>query len=312
MITVLGSLNLDIVAMVDKYPEHGETKFGNGVRMLSGGKGANQAVACGKLGKDVALVGCAGCDAAGDRLLQELQRNGVGTQFVKRTELASTGTVIITVDQSAENTMIVMKGANDRIAVQDIDACLDRIRSSSVLLVQMEIPHETVLYAMKLARKHGVRVILDPAPAEGMTADMLTYADFITPNKQETNYFTGYDVRDELSAIAAARKFEQLGVYNGVIKMGAQGSLIFTAGVYTRIEGIPVVPVDTVGAGDSYAGALAAALDDGANIREAVEFATAVSAFKVTRWGAQDGIPTLEELDRFCREHQLTLYSNRT
>ncbi|MDB4867921.1 MAG: Ribokinase [Cohnella sp.] len=308
MITVLGSMNLDVVAMTDRYPAHGETKFGHGVEMLSGGKGANQATACGKLGKDVALIGCVGRDASGERLLQSLRKNGVNTEYIKITEQATTGTVVITVDDTAENTMIVIRGANDRITKPDIDACMERIGQSRILLVQMEVPHDVAVYAMQQARKRGVYVILDPAPAEGVTIGMLTHADLSTPNKQETRHFTGIDVTDEQSALAAAKLLEQLGVNNSIIKMGEQGSLLYTGGTYTRIQGLPVEAVDTVGAGDSFAGALAAALDDGAQIKEAAEFATAVSALKVTKVGAQNGIPTLEELNAFCRQRGLTLY----
>ncbi|MCC3372510.1 ribokinase [Cohnella sp. REN36] len=311
MITVLGSMNLDVVARVERYPSHGETKLGKGVEMLAGGKGANQAIACGRLGKDVSLIGCAGRDPFGDRLIHSLQKNGVNSEFVKITERASTGTVLVTVDDTAENTMIVIKGANEMLTTQDIDACIGLIRSSSVLLVQMEVPHEVVLYAMTEARKHGVYIILDPAPAEGVTLDMLGFADLITPNKQETKHFTGIDVTDEASAAAAARQLADAGVKNSIIKMAEQGSLIYADGKCTRVKGIRVEAVDTVGAGDSFAGALAVALDDGATITEAVEFATAVSALKVTRSGAQDGIPTRDELDEFCKSRNLTLYNNR-
>jgi ribokinase len=311
MITVLGSINMDIVTLIDRYPLHGETKFGKRVEMLTGGKGANQAVTCGKLGKDVALIGCVGRDQSGDILLHSIQLNGVNTEFVKITEQAPTGTVIVTVDDTAENTMIVIKGANELINIEDVDRCMDLIRKSSVLLVQMEIPHDVVLYAMEQARKHGVFVILDPAPAEGVTVNMLTYADLITPNKQETKHFTGIDVKDERSALAAAKQLENLGVRNSIIKMAEQGSLIYTQETSERVQGILVQPVDTVGAGDSFAGALAVALDDGATIIEAVKFATAVSALKVTKLGAQIGIPTKDELEAFCHERDLVLYYNK-
>jgi ribokinase len=312
MITVLGSMNIDVVARIERYPVHGETKFGKGVEMLTGGKGANQAITCGKLGKEVAIIGCVGRDSSADRLFHSLQENGVCSDFVKITDEASTGTVIVTVDDTAENTMIVIKGANEMLTTQDIDACMEQIRKSSVLLVQMEIPHEVVLYAMHEARKHGVYVILDPAPSEGVTLDMLGHADFITPNKQETKHFTGIDVVDEATALAAAKLLEKSGVRNSIIKMAEQGSLIYTDGKSIRVEGIRVDPVDTVGAGDSFAGALAVALDDGATIKEAVDFATAVSALKVTKSGAQDGIPTWDELEEFCMSRKLILYHNRS
>jgi ribokinase len=311
MITVLGSINMDVVTLIDRYPNHGETKFGKRVEMLTGGKGANQAVTCGKLGKNVALIGCVGRDQSGELLIRSIQENGVNTDFLKITDDAPTGTVIVTVDDTAENTMMVVKGANEMIRIEDVDASLELIRKSTVLLVQMEVPHEVVLYAMQQARQHGVYVILDPAPAEGLTIDMLTYADLVTPNRQETKHFTGIDVFNDDSALAAAQQLHRSGVKNCIIKMAEKGSLVYADGHCERVEGIVVKPVDTVGAGDSFAGALAVALDDGATIIDAVKFATAVSALKVTKLGAQKGIPTRDELNEFCKERNLVLYHDR-
>jgi ribokinase len=308
MITVLGSLNMDIVARIDHYPARGETKFGHSVEMLAGGKGANQAAACGKLGKKVALIGCVGKDLFGEKLLLSMQVCGVNTEFVKITEQEPTGVVIATVDHTADNTMIVTLGANNMLTIQDVENSMEQIRSSTVLLVQMEIPHEVALYAMKQAQEQGVYVILDPAPAEGVTAEMLAYADLITPNRQETQMITGIDVVDEETAVTAAKWFEKAGTRNSIIKMAEQGSLLHLNGECIRIQGISVQAVDTVGAGDSFAGALAVAVDDGATLVEAVTFATAVSALKVTRAGAQAGIPNRDELEVFCRERKIELY----
>lgn len=307
MITVVGSINMDVVTVVDKYPLYGETKIGKSVEMLPGGKGANQAATCGKLGASVALIGCVGNDQAGDLLVQSLKENNVSDALLARTDEASTGTVIVTIDETAENTMIVIKGANERLTKTHIDACEERIKASSVLLVQMEVPHDVVLYAMEIAKKHGVYIILDPAPAEGLTLDMVKHADLITPNRQETRHLTGIDVTDEATANEAAKRFEQAGVKSSIIKMAEQGSVLYTEGKAVRIEGIRVNAVSTVGAGDSFAGALAAALDDGATLLEAARFATAVSALKVTRLGAQKGLPTRSELEAFCRERGIPL-----
>ncbi|TBL77665.1 ribokinase [Paenibacillus thalictri] len=308
MITVLGSLNMDIVARVDRYPVRGETKFGRSVELLAGGKGANQAAACGRLGKKAVLIGCVGHDLFGEKLLCSLQDCGVDTQWVKVTAEAPTGTTVATVDSAAENTLIVAIGANRLLTIEDVEAGMERIRQSTVLLVQMEIPHETALYAMRKAREHGVFVILDPAPADGVTADMLVYADLVTPNKQEVGMIAGIDVMDDETAAAAANWFAQAGVPNCIIKMGENGSLLYANGEFTRIPGIPVQAVDTIGAGDSFAGALATAIDDGASLTEAAAFAAAVSALKVTRAGAQTGLPTREELEVFCQERNIALY----
>jgi ribokinase len=164
----------------------------------------------------------------------------------------------------------------------------------------LEIPGETVIQAMILAHEYGVPIILDPAPAQGITAEALKYADIIIPNRQETKYLTGIDVKDVQSAVEAAVYLESIGVEKSIIKMAEMGSVIYVKGQWEHIEPIRVIPVDTVAAGDSYAGALACALADGESLVAAAKFASIVSALKVTRFGAQEGIPTLAEVQDFC------------
>ncbi|BCG57570.1 ribokinase [Paenibacillus sp. URB8-2] len=308
MITVAGSINMDIIARIDRYPGHGETRYGKDAQMLPGGKGANQAVTCARLGKETHIIGCTGDDAFGGVVLDSLKANGVGTSHLKLAQGSPTGVVLITIDDTAENTMIVVKGANEEIRPGDIEERIELLKRSKVLLVQMEIPHDTVIYAMKRARELGVFVILDPAPADGIQPEAVRYADLITPNRQETLHLTGIDVTDEQSALEAARRLEAAGARASIIKMAEKGSFIYSSGQGTRIPGIPVQAVDTVGAGDSFAGALAVALDEGCPLEEAVRFATVVSAIKVSNQGAQDGIPGWGEIEAFCRERQIATY----
>jgi ribokinase len=306
-ITVVGSINLDVVALTERYPERGQTIFGKKINYFSGGKGANQATAVARLGKSVRLIGSVGDDIYGENLITSLQENKVDTTFIKKSNSLATGTSIITIDQTAENTMLVLKGANDDLLIHDIESAFSEIKDSKVLLVQMEVPQESVIRAMQLAKAKGMFVILDPAPAEGITIKALDYADLITPNRQETEHLTGIDVTDIDSALQAAKAFEKMGVKNSVIKMGDKGSVVYQSGQWEYIESIQVEAVDTVGAGDSFAGALACGVIDGYDLVSAVKFATVVGALKVMKLGAQS-VPTLSEVKAFCEERGLKHY----
>ena len=307
-ITVVGSINIDITALTDRYPNRGETLFGKQMAVLPGGKGANQATSCARMGKPVNMIGAIGQDPYGDIILQSLQKDHIDTTFVKRVKDHSTGAAIITIDSTAENTMLVIKGANDSLTAKDIVSAFSVIENSKVLLVQMEVPEEVVIESMKQARKKGMFVILDPAPAEGITVRALEYADLITPNKQETKHLTGIDVTNVDSALKAAKYFDSIGVKNSIIKMADQGSLVYQNGQSEFVPSFPVKAVDTVGAGDSFAGALACAISDGEDLVAAVKFASIVGALKVTKIGAQAGIPTLEEVNKFCKERNISYY----
>jgi ribokinase len=307
-VTVVGSINMDIVALANRYPERGETIFGEQMELLSGGKGANQAAACARLGKSVQMIGSIGQDPYGNILHDSLQKNKVDTTFVKRVKGSSTGCAIITIDSTAENTMLVLKGANDDLTKADIHQAFSQIKESKVLLVQMEVRDEAVVEAMLEARKKEMFVILDPAPAEGITERALEYADVIVPNLQETKQLTGIDVTSVDTAYKAAKYFELMGVKNSIIKMAEKGSLVYQDGQSKFIEPITVKALDTVGAGDSFAGALACAIADGENLVSAARFASIVGALKVTKLGAQAGLPTIEEVNKFCEEKNLSYY----
>ncbi|MFI8496253.1 ribokinase [Peribacillus butanolivorans] len=307
-ITVVGSINVDIVAFTNHYPNRGETIFGKKMVTLPGGKGANQAVASARLGKKVHMIGSIGTDLYGEIMIKSMKENGLNTTNVKRVQKNSTGCAIITIDHTAENTMLVVKGANDDLTVKDIQDAFSKINHSKVLLVQMEIPEEAVIESMIQARNKGMFVVLDPAPADGITERALQYADLIVPNKQETKQLTGIDVSDLDSAQQAAEYFNRMGVENSIIKMGDKGSLVYENGKTEYIEAIQVTAVDTVGAGDSFAGALGSALADGADLVAAVRFANIVAALKVTKQGAQAGIPTIEKVNEFCIERGISHY----
>jgi ribokinase len=311
-IVVVGSINMDIVAVTSQYPAHGETLFGENMKILSGGKGANQATTCAKLGKRVKLIGAIGQDAFGHEIERSLLKNNVNTSSLKHVADHSTGCALITVDATAENTMLVIKGANDHLTKEDIDHCFSTVTDSAVLLVQMEIPEVAVLQSMKRAKEKNMFIILDPAPAEGVTKEALIYADLITPNLQETKVLTGIDVNSKESAYEAGTYFEKhFGVKKSIIKMGDKGALVYQNGETFFIEPIAVKAIDTVGAGDSFAGALACAIADGETIESAAKFASIVAAMKVTKMGAQDGVPTLLEVNLFCEKNEINYYGKK-
>lgn len=311
-ITVVGSINVDIVVFTDHHPNCGETIFGKKMVTLPGGKGANQAVTSARLGKKVHMIGSVGTDFYGETMIKSMKENGLNVSSVKRVQENSTGCAIITIDQTAENTMLVIKGANDDLTANDIQIAFSKINNSKVLLVQMEIPEDAVIEAMIQARNKGMFVVLDPAPADGITERALQYADLIVPNKQETKQLTGIDVLDLDSAHQAAEYFNRMGVKNSIIKMGDKGSLVYEGGKTEYIEAMRVAAVDTVGAGDSFAGALASALADGTDLVTAARFANIVAALKVTKQGAQAGVPTIEKVNEFCVERGVSHYLSKT
>ncbi|MFC5702702.1 ribokinase [Cohnella faecalis] len=307
MITVVGSTIMDIVFTTEHYPKRGDTVFGKDIRYSPGGKGANQATACAKLGVETYLIGCVGDDSFGQTMLLNLQSNNVNIDFMKTVNDARTGTAHVTVDSSAENTILVIKGANESLTVEDIHSCEEIIGKSKILLVQMEISGEVTTQAMLAAKRHGVTIILDPAPADGIHIPSLQYADIIVPNQQEAKFLTDIEVHDIPTAVEAASYLHrQYGIARSIIKMGGLGSLVYQDGAYEHIQAVSVQAVDTVGAGDCYAGALAYALADGKTLPDAAKFASIVSALKVTKYGAQDGIPSMDEVKAFCLARNLT------
>ncbi|WP_179298870.1 ribokinase [Evansella halocellulosilytica] len=307
-ITVVGSINADVVATTGKYPIRGETKFGKTVNTFPGGKGANQATACHRLGKETFLVGVVGDDMFGSQILSDIQKSGLDTKYIKMTKEASTGVAMIMIDETAENTMLVIKGANDTMKPEDLRQVEQAMKESEILLLQMEVPEDVVIQAMIKAKSMNKLTVLDPAPADGITFRALNYCDVIIPNKQETKFLTGVDVHNTESARRAARHLDDLGVKNIILKMGDKGCFVYKEGREEVIPAIKVDPVDTVGAGDSFSAAVACALADGVDLFQAAEFAVIVSGLAVTQIGAQSGLPTLDDVLEYAKEHDIHHY----
>jgi len=305
-ITVVGSLNTDLVIRAPHLPSPGETVTGGEFATFPGGKGANQAVAAARLGARVALVGCVGGDDFGRRLIDGLRRDGVDVTHVRPAEGSASGTALITVGPGGQNTIVVAPGANSKLTPDDVARAERLIEESAVLLLQLEVPMETVLAAVRLASAHGVRVVLDPAPAPSgpLPPDLLKLVDVINPNETEARALTGVTVTDEQEAGVAATRLLAQGVRAVVIKLGARGAFVHDGGRTAVVPGIRVDAIDATAAGDAFAGALAVGLAKEKDLIDAVHFANAAGALSVTRRGAQPSMPLRAEVDAFARAHR--------
>lgn len=296
-ILVIGSLNIDMVMKVDHMPTVGETILCDGMKLVAGGKGANQACAAGRLGTDVTMLGAIGNDSHGEMQRDSLQRSGVDVSGLITKERVSTGTAFITVNKEGNNSIVVVQGANVQFTPEDIEAHRDLLEECEIVILQLEIPMDTVLYAVKLARTLGKTVILDPAPVpEHFPEELYQYVDIIKPNESELSRLTGIaDTQNHLEE--AVQIVKDHGVKNVLVTLGGDGVYLDTENESpVHIPAKKVEVVDTTAAGDSFTAALAAMLLEGKTLKEAAEFANQVSAIVVTREGAQDSIPTLQEV----------------
>lgn len=279
-VLVVGSLNLDLVARTPRIPKPGETVQGTGYAELPGGKGLNQAVAAARAGARVAMVGAVGDDAAGTTLREVAASDGVDDRWITTVTDVPSGRALIAVDDAAENSIVVIPGANARVALAELPP-------ARVVLAQLEIDPLVVLAAFRLARERGATTVLNPAPAERVTREVLALADIVIPNQHEL------DVLGGRRALAAA------GVRTLVVTLGAEGADLFdgtdpTATAH-RVDPYQVVPIDTTGAGDAFCGGLAARLAAGDELHAALVFAAANGALATTRSGAVPSLPTLDE-----------------
>ena len=295
-ILVVGSLNADLVVRAPRFPQPGETISGEDLQVIPGGKGANQAVAAARLGMHVSMLGRVGRDNFGDFLLDNLQSNHVNAQLVQRDE-ASTGTATILVDGNGQNSIVLSPGANGKVSVADVEHA--SFSDFSLLLLQLEIPIPTVLRAALRAREHGLRVILNPAPARPLPDDLIALADFLIPNETELSLLTGMDVTDIPSAEAAARILLERGVKTVIVTLGSKGALIVDGVTSTHVSTFRVDVVDTTAAGDAFIGGFASALLENKSLKNAVRYGCACGALATTKFGAQPSLPTEEDVEEF-------------
>ena len=297
-IIVVGSSNTDMVVRSERLPRPGESVIGGDFMMAGGGKGANQAVTVARLGHRVFFAAALGKDIFGDAAESAYRRFGIDTTYIVRKD-APSGVALIMVDGNAQNSISVALGANNALTVEDIMPLLDTIQSGDILLLQLEIPMQTVDKCVAIAHSKGARVVLNPAPAAAVSEQTLSKLYLITPNQTEAETLTGVLVKDEATARLAAEILVSRGVSRVVVTLCSAGAMLYEDGKAEMIPAVKVAAVDTTAAGDVYNGALCVALAEGKTLKEALQFATKASAISVTRVGAQPSVPTREEVDTF-------------
>lgn len=295
-IVVVGSSNTDMVIKANRLPVPGETVIGHHFMMNPGGKGANQAVTAARMGGDVSFITKTGNDLFGRQSMELYNSEGIKTDYVFSDQDNPSGVALISVDSHGENCILVAPGANSFLSTKDIDKARNIIEEADILLVQLEIPMETVEYASEIASQNDTKVILNPAPAQNLSEDLLKKISIITPNKSEAEILTGVHVTDWASAYKAAELISDKGVNTVVITLGELGALVKDGDLYHEIKAEKVEAIDTTAAGDTFSGTLCVGLAEGKDIVEAVKMACKASSVTVTRMGAQAAIPYRNEL----------------
>lgn len=302
-ILVVGSLNMDIQVTADRLPGVGETVLGKDCSYNCGGKGANQAFAAGRLGGDVIMLGCVGQDEFGRTLIRGLTENGVCTDNISVRDGEDTGTAVILVDSLANNSIVTIAGANGSCDIPYVKKAELSIKDYEYLLLQMEIPLDTVFYAIDQAREAGKTIILNPAPApDGLPEEIMRKIDIITPNESELARLSRQKTDSLEEILEGAEKLLSQGVGHVIVTMGKNGALWVSSEGYRMFEGTKVEAIDTTGAGDCFNGALAVKLAEGRSMEEAICFANAAAAISVTRRGAQASMPHKEEVLSLTQE----------
>ncbi|MCG7344131.1 ribokinase [Sporosarcina sp. ACRSL] len=286
MITVIGSMNMDLVVDTKRVPENGETILGKDFYTFPGGKGANQAVAAARLGGNVHMIACVGNDSFGTELIQNLNEERVDTANVSRSSDKSTGIANIILSEN-DNRIIVVPGANYELSPQTIEGLRDVIKASKVVVMQLEILPETVKSVLKICEELNVPVVMDPAPAEFFDKDMISGVRYMTPNHYECEQLFGVQLEEALEMYP-----NQL-----IVTLGKDGVRYFDGEKHIHVEAIPTNAVDTTGAGDTFNGALAYAISHEYALYDAVKFANTASSLSVEKLGAQTGMPTKEEVE---------------
>lgn len=295
-ILVIGSANMDLVVNTPRFPKAGETIIGGEFLQIPGGKGANQAVAAKRLGGDVNFVCRLGQDGFGVQNLKNYKNEGMDTSYIKLMSEFASGVALITVDEKGENTIIVSSGANHALSPADLKTAHGAFDDCDILLIQLEIPLETVRFACEMAYERGVKIILNPAPARNLPSDLLQKIYLITPNETEAEHLTGIRVTDDLSAKKACEKLGQLGVENSIITLGEKGAFVYTEDFVGMIATEKVKVIDSTAAGDTFNGAISVALGQNKDVKESVKFALKAATLSVQHMGAQSSIPYLNDV----------------
>lgn len=301
-LVVLGSINADHILNLDAFPAPGETVTGSQYQIAFGGKGANQAVAAGRSGADIAFIACTGDDDTGERVRQQLIDDNIDVAPVSVIAGESTGVALIFVNGEGENVIGIHAGANAALSVERVEAQRERIGQASALLMQLESPVESVLAAARIAHENDTIVALNPAPARELSDELLALVDIITPNETEAEKLTGIRVNSDEDASNAAQVLHTKGIDTVIITLGSRGVWASVKGEGRRIPGFKVKAIDTIAAGDTFNGALMTALLENNALDEAIRFAHAAAAIAVTRKGAQPSVPWRKEIDDFLSQ----------
>ncbi len=303
-LVVLGSINADHILNLESFPTPGETVTGNQYQVAFGGKGANQAVAAGRSGANIAFIACTGEDDIGERVRKQLAGDRIDVAPVSVIPGESTGVALIFVNGEGENVIGIHAGANAALSPALVEAQKTRIAQADALLMQLESPLESVLLAAKIAHQHQTQVILNPAPARELSDELLELVDIITPNETEAEKLTGIRVENDDDAAKAAQALHAKGIDTVIITLGSRGVWASVKGEGQRVPGFKVQAIDTIAAGDTFNGALITALLEEKPLNEAIRFAHAAAAIAVTRKGAQPSVPWREEIDEFLNQQR--------
>jgi ribokinase len=300
-VCVVGSANLDYTVALPRLPRVGETVSSGTLLVNRGGKGANQAVAARRLGAEVRLIGCVGDDDAGAAMRQALDEQGIGVEGVVTAPGVATGTALIFVDREGHNQIGVAPGANHRLTVEMARAGEPSIEWAQVLVSQLEVPVPVVRWALETARRHGVPTVLNPAPVQELSDELLGLVTYLTPNAGEVAALTGIEVSDLDSGRRAAARLCERGVGTVIITLGEEGALVYDGATAVHFEAFPIEVIDTTGAGDAFNGALAVGLSAGGSLEQVIPLASAAAALTCTRRGAQDALPDRAAVERFLQ-----------
>ena len=301
-LVVHGSINADHILNLEHFPTPGETVTGQEYQVAFGGKGANQAVAAGRSGADIAFIACVGDDDTGNRVCKQLASDKIDTSPISTIKDASTGVALIFVNGAGENVIGIHAGANGALTPSLVAEQNQKIAEASALLMQLESPLESVLAAAKIAHQNQTKVVLNPAPACELSDELLGLVDMITPNETEAEKLTGVRVENDDDAAKASQALHAKGIQTVIITLGSRGVWLSENGKGQRVPGFKVKAVDTIAAGDTFNGALVTALLEEKPMNEAIRFAHAAAAIAVTRKGAQPSVPWRHEIDEFLQQ----------
>ena len=301
-ILVFGSINMDLTTYVPKLPRPGETLRGSSFITVPGGKGSNQAVACARLGAKTYFVGRVGKDAFGPEVLEIVDEENVDVSQVITDPTSGTGLAVISVDENAENSIIIISGANLALDSSDVERAKSLMADANVLMLQLEASLEPTFETAKAASQKGLKVVFDPAPAYPIPQDVFPFIDFITPNEVETEVLIGFKPANQEDAARAAKALKEKGVRTAIIKMGSQGAFYDSPEGSGFVRAFKVNAIDTVAAGDAFNAGLAVAISEGKSIAEAVRWGAAAGAIATTRKGALPSMPHRDEMMKLLKE----------